>query len=286
MFKVSIKGILARKSRLLLTSLAVIMATAFLSSTYIFSDTIQNTFDDLFADAFRNTDAYVRSSNVIEADFGNKQRDRHPRHRHRRGQGCPGRLRRAGRRHGLRQHHRQGRQAARLRPDGATHFGSVVAHGRPGHLELRRRRQPAGRRPGRHRHGQRRQGPLRGRRQDQDRWHQPARASSRSRASPASATPTPPAAPRSRCSTCRQRRSSWPSPASSTPCRSAATARSATRSWPAASSPPSARRPRPRSLTGAEITKENQSDIQKNLRLLHGLPERSSPSSPCSCPAS
>jgi putative ABC transport system permease protein len=78
MFKVSIKGILAHKTRLLLTALAVIMATAFLSSTYIFSDTIQNTFNNLFADAFRNTNAYVRSSNVIEADFGNKQRDRLP----------------------------------------------------------------------------------------------------------------------------------------------------------------------------------------------------------------
>ena len=54
------------------------MATAFLSSTYIFSDTIQRTFDELFADVFRNTDAFVRSSNVIEADFGAKQRDRLP----------------------------------------------------------------------------------------------------------------------------------------------------------------------------------------------------------------
>jgi putative ABC transport system permease protein len=78
MFKVSMKGLLAHKTRLLLTALAVIMATAFLSSTYIFSDTIQSTFDTLFADAFKNTDAYVRSSNVIEADFGNKQRDRIP----------------------------------------------------------------------------------------------------------------------------------------------------------------------------------------------------------------
>ena len=78
MFKISLKGVLAHKTRLLLTALAVIMATAFLSSTYIFSDTIQRTFDELFADVFRNTDAFVRSSNVIEADFGAKQRDRLP----------------------------------------------------------------------------------------------------------------------------------------------------------------------------------------------------------------
>ena len=109
MFKISLKGVLAHKTRLLLTALAVIMATAFLSSTYIFSDTIQRTFDELFADVFRNTDAFVRSSNVIEADFGAKQRDRLPdtivgrsggRARGRRRPGGGGRLR---------QHHRQGR---------------------------------------------------------------------------------------------------------------------------------------------------------------------------------
>jgi putative ABC transport system permease protein len=78
MFKVSLKGVLAHKARLLMTALAVVIATAFLSSTYIFSDTIQRTFDTLFADVFRTTDAYVRSSNVIEADFGTEQRDRIP----------------------------------------------------------------------------------------------------------------------------------------------------------------------------------------------------------------
>jgi putative ABC transport system permease protein len=77
-FKVSLKGIFANKARLLLTALAVIVATAFLSSTYIFSDTVQKTFDDLFADVYKNTDAYVRSANVIDAGFGQKQRDRIP----------------------------------------------------------------------------------------------------------------------------------------------------------------------------------------------------------------
>ncbi len=78
MFKISLKGVLAHKTRLLMTALAVVIATAFLSSTYIFSDTIRSTFDSLFADVFRNTDAFVRSSNVIEAEFGAEQRDRIP----------------------------------------------------------------------------------------------------------------------------------------------------------------------------------------------------------------
>ncbi len=70
------KGILARKSRLLLTSLAVILGTAFLSGTSIFSDTLNSTFDKLFSDVFQNVDAYVRSSNTIEADFGSEERQR------------------------------------------------------------------------------------------------------------------------------------------------------------------------------------------------------------------
>ncbi len=78
MFKVTLKGLLAKKGRLLLTALAVIVATAFLSSTYVFSDTITTTFNDLFANVYKNIDAYVRSSNKIDAGFGTSQRDRIP----------------------------------------------------------------------------------------------------------------------------------------------------------------------------------------------------------------
>jgi putative ABC transport system permease protein len=40
MFKLALKGIMARKGRLLLTSLAVILGTSFLAGTFIFSDTL------------------------------------------------------------------------------------------------------------------------------------------------------------------------------------------------------------------------------------------------------
>lgn len=78
MFRVALKGILARKARLLLTSLAVIVGTAFLSGTLIFSDTLRQSFDELFTDVYENTDAYVRSTNVVETDFGNEERQRLP----------------------------------------------------------------------------------------------------------------------------------------------------------------------------------------------------------------
>jgi len=78
MFKLALKGIMARKGRLLLTSLAVILGTSFLAGTFIFSDTLTKSFHDLFAGVFENTDAYVRSSQVIQGDFGAEERQRIP----------------------------------------------------------------------------------------------------------------------------------------------------------------------------------------------------------------
>ncbi|MCX6535824.1 MAG: FtsX-like permease family protein [Actinobacteria bacterium] len=70
MLRLSLKMTLARKGRLLLTSLAIILGTSFLSGTTIFSDTINNTFDQLFTDVFRDVNAYIRSSNSVESEFG------------------------------------------------------------------------------------------------------------------------------------------------------------------------------------------------------------------------
>ena len=78
MLRIALKGILGRKARLVLTSLAVILGTAFLSGTAVFSATLNRTFDNLFSDVFRNVDSYVRSTQVIEADFGAEERQRIP----------------------------------------------------------------------------------------------------------------------------------------------------------------------------------------------------------------
>ncbi len=75
MFKLSLKNIWSRKGRLLLTAIAVIAGTAFLSGVFVFTDTIKGSFDTMFASAFQGTDAYVRSANVIEGDFGSETRD-------------------------------------------------------------------------------------------------------------------------------------------------------------------------------------------------------------------
>lgn len=78
MLRLSLRMTLARKGRLVLTSLAIILGTGFLSGTLIFSDTLNKTFDRLFADVFRDVDAFVRSSQFVEIGFGGEQRAQTP----------------------------------------------------------------------------------------------------------------------------------------------------------------------------------------------------------------
>ena len=73
MFRLSFKMTLARKGRLLLTSLAIILGTSFLAGTSIFSATVNSTFDRLFTDVFRDVDAYVRSTSSVDTGFGEQR---------------------------------------------------------------------------------------------------------------------------------------------------------------------------------------------------------------------
>ena len=76
MFRFALRSVLTRKTRLALTSIAVVLGTAFLAGTSIFSATLSQSFDNLFADVFKNVNAYVRSSDVIEVGFGIEERPR------------------------------------------------------------------------------------------------------------------------------------------------------------------------------------------------------------------
>ncbi len=70
MWKVTRKGLLAHKLRFALTALAVLLGVAFMSGTMVLTDTIRKTFDDLFTDVYAGTDAWVRSHDVLEGEFG------------------------------------------------------------------------------------------------------------------------------------------------------------------------------------------------------------------------
>jgi len=68
--RVTLKGLLAHRLRFALTGLAVVLGVAFLAGTLVLSDTIRRTFDELFADANAGVDAYVRSRDRLETQFG------------------------------------------------------------------------------------------------------------------------------------------------------------------------------------------------------------------------
>src|SRR3954451_17818085 len=65
MFRITLKGLLAHKLRLLTTAPAVTLGVAFMAGTLVFTDTISRTFDDLFANVYKTTDAVVRAEKAV-----------------------------------------------------------------------------------------------------------------------------------------------------------------------------------------------------------------------------
>lgn len=78
MFKLALRSVLSRKRRLVSTALAVVLGVAFLSGTLVFTDTMRRTFDDLFADIYRDVDTVVRSEAGIDVEMGATVRGRIP----------------------------------------------------------------------------------------------------------------------------------------------------------------------------------------------------------------
>ncbi|HTN81135.1 MAG TPA: FtsX-like permease family protein [Acidimicrobiales bacterium] len=70
MWRVTIRGLMAKKLRLLTTALAITLGVAFMAGTLVLTDTMAKVFDDLFADVNRGTDAFVRGETVFKSDFG------------------------------------------------------------------------------------------------------------------------------------------------------------------------------------------------------------------------
>jgi putative ABC transport system permease protein len=70
MFRIALKNVLARKLRLVTSGFAVILGVGFMAGGLVLTDTINHTFDVLFADIFAGTDTVVRSATEIDSDFG------------------------------------------------------------------------------------------------------------------------------------------------------------------------------------------------------------------------
>ena len=69
MLKTALKTVFAHKLRLTLTALSIVLGVAFIAGTFIFTDTIDRTFSDLFDDVFAGQDVIVQGESEIDVGF-------------------------------------------------------------------------------------------------------------------------------------------------------------------------------------------------------------------------
>ncbi len=60
MWRVTLKGLLAHKLRLVLTGLSIVLGVTFIAGTFVLTDTLHNTFDSLFGNIYQHVDFQVR----------------------------------------------------------------------------------------------------------------------------------------------------------------------------------------------------------------------------------
>src|SRR5918994_504098 len=72
MKRMALRGLWARKLRTVLTGFAVVIGVAFVSGTFIFTDTIDASFDDLFERVSKGVDVNVTAKQPVEGDFGGR----------------------------------------------------------------------------------------------------------------------------------------------------------------------------------------------------------------------
>jgi putative ABC transport system permease protein len=66
----TIRGLLSRKVRAFLTGLAVLLGVAMIAGTYVFTDTINSTFDKVFAEANQGVDVVISGRSEFDTEAG------------------------------------------------------------------------------------------------------------------------------------------------------------------------------------------------------------------------
>ena len=70
MLKVTLRGLMAHKVRLIATAVAVLLGVAFMSGTQVLTSSVSASFDKVFSDVYASIDVVVRSTNEVETPFG------------------------------------------------------------------------------------------------------------------------------------------------------------------------------------------------------------------------
>lgn len=68
MLKVALRGVVARRLRFVLTTIAVALGVMLMAGSYIFTDTFSKGFDQLFANAFKGTDVSISAETPFDLD--------------------------------------------------------------------------------------------------------------------------------------------------------------------------------------------------------------------------
>ncbi len=71
MLRATLKSLLARKLRLLLSAMAIVLGVSFVSGAFVLTDSLGRTFDDLFTTVSRNVAVEVRGT--VQSDLGSEQ---------------------------------------------------------------------------------------------------------------------------------------------------------------------------------------------------------------------
>lgn len=69
MFRAALRSLFARKVRLLLTGLSIVLGVGFVAGTYVLTDTMTAAFDDIIVTGSEGLDVLVRAENAFDADF-------------------------------------------------------------------------------------------------------------------------------------------------------------------------------------------------------------------------
>ncbi|WP_040837551.1 ABC transporter permease [Nocardia brevicatena] len=76
MSKVALRNLAAHRVRLVLTVLSVVLGTAFIAGSFIFTDTLQRTFDGIFADEAKGVDVRVSPAEQLSLGIPQEEVDR------------------------------------------------------------------------------------------------------------------------------------------------------------------------------------------------------------------
>jgi putative ABC transport system permease protein len=71
MIRVALKGLWGRKTRSILTALAVLLGVAMISGTYVLTDTVQRAFTTAFGSAYRDSSAIITGRGTINGSTTN-----------------------------------------------------------------------------------------------------------------------------------------------------------------------------------------------------------------------